>query len=68
MSGFPLPRLSHDADCLYYIIAGSLRLGNQTLSAGDSVMIGTDVPNTYTPGSAGVELLECWTCGTFDIK
>ena len=38
-SGFPLPRHSHDADCLYYIIAGSLTLGSQTLGAGDGFFV-----------------------------
>ncbi len=67
-SGFPLPRHSHDADCLYYIIAGSLRLGTEELGPGDGFLIGADVPYAYTPGESGVELLEFRTCGTFDIK
>ena len=28
---YPLPLHSHDADCLYYIIAGSLRMGTEEL-------------------------------------
>lgn len=55
---FPLPLHSHDADCLYYIIAGSLRLGTETLGPRDGFFIPTDVPYAYTPGPDGVELLE----------
>ncbi len=67
-SGFPLPRHSHDADCLYYIIAGSLRLGSEELGPGDGFFVGSDVPYHYTPGEAGVELLEFRTTNAFGIK
>jgi hypothetical protein len=55
---FPLPLHSHDADCLYYIIAGSLRLGNDTLGPRDSFFVPSNVPYTYKPGPDGVEVLE----------
>jgi hypothetical protein len=55
---YPLPRHSHDCDCLYYIIAGSLKLGTEELGPRDGFFIGADVPYTYTPGPEGVELLE----------
>jgi hypothetical protein len=55
---FPLPLHSHDADCLYYIVAGSLKLGTQTLGPRDSFFVPTDAPYTYRPGPDGVELLE----------
>jgi quercetin dioxygenase-like cupin family protein len=45
-SGFPLPRHSHDADCLYYIIAGSLKIGTEELAAGDGFFVGAGVPYT----------------------
>lgn len=67
-SAFPLPRHSHDADCLYYIIGGSLRIGVEELGPGDGFLVGKDVPYTYTPGEAGVQLLEIRTAETFDIK
>jgi hypothetical protein len=67
-SGFPLPRHSHSADCLYVIIAGSLRIGTEELGPGDGFFIGTDVPYAYTPGSDGVEVLEIRTANNFDIK
>src|SRR5678815_3006476 len=42
--GYPLARHSHDSDCLYYIIAGSLQLGFETLISGDGFFVGADVP------------------------
>ena len=67
-SGFPLPRHSHDADCLYYIISGSVRLGAEDLGPGDGFLIGKDVPYTYVAGEAGVQLLEFRTADVFDIR
>ncbi len=65
---YPLPRHSHDADCLYYIIAGSLRLGTEELGPRDSFFLPADVPYTYTPGPDGVELLEFRHATQFDFK
>ncbi|MET0240889.1 MAG: cupin domain-containing protein [Sphingobium sp.] len=67
-SGFPLPRHSHNSDCLYYIVGGSLRLGTEELKTGDGFFIGADVPYTYTPGENGVEVLEFRTAERFDIR
>jgi hypothetical protein len=67
-SGFPLPRHSHDTDCAYFIIAGSLRIGTEELGPGDGFFVGKAVPYTYTPGPEGVEVLEIRTANTFDIK
>ena len=55
---YPLPLHSHDADCLYYIIAGSIRLGTETLGPRDTFFIPADVPYAYKPGPDGVEVLE----------
>lgn len=67
-SGYPLPLHSHNADCLYYIIAGTLRLGTEELGAGDGFFVGSDVPYAYTPGPKGVEILEFRTADKFDIR
>jgi hypothetical protein len=67
-SGFPLPRHTHNVDCLYYIVGGSLRIGDQDLGVGDGFFIGHDVPYTYTPGPAGVEVLEFRASDAFNIK
>lgn len=67
-SGFPLPRHSHDCSCLYYIIAGSVSLGDEVLQAGDGFFVGADVPYTYKVGEEGVELLEFRAATQFDIR
>jgi catechol 2,3-dioxygenase-like lactoylglutathione lyase family enzyme len=67
-SGFPLPRHKHDAGCLYYIIAGSLSLGTETLGAGDGFFVPPDVPYTYKPGPQGVEVLEFRQAERFNIE
>lgn len=67
-SGFPLPLHSHNADCLYYIVAGSLTIGTEELGAGDGFFVGSDVPYAYKPGPQGVEVLEFRTADHFDIR
>jgi hypothetical protein len=67
-SGFPLFRHSHSADCLYYIVGGSLKMGREELGVGDGFFIGDGVPYTYTPGPDGVEVLEFRTSSAFNIK
>src|SRR5262245_21076317 len=36
-SGYILPRHSHDADCVYYVLGGQIHLGTQILGRGDGV-------------------------------
>jgi hypothetical protein len=67
-SGFPLPRHTHDVDCLYYIVGGSLRIGDQELHRGDGFFIGHGIPYAYTAGPAGVEVLEFRASNAFNIK
>jgi mannose-6-phosphate isomerase-like protein (cupin superfamily) len=55
---YPLPLHSHSGDCLYHVVSGSLRLGTDELSAGDSVFVPADVRYTYRAGADGVEVLE----------
>ena len=59
---YPVPRHSHDADCLYYIVSGSALLGAQTLKAGDGFFIPAGAPYAYDAGPDGVELLEIRHC------
>lgn len=66
-AGFPLPLHSHDVDCLYYIIGGSLNLGTEELGARDSFFIPAGVPYTYKPGANGVELLEFRHANNFNF-
>jgi quercetin dioxygenase-like cupin family protein len=66
---YPLPRHSHDADCLYYVISGEAHLGNQVLKAGDSFYIPADAPYVYSAGPDGVEVLEIrHDTASFDMK
>jgi quercetin dioxygenase-like cupin family protein len=56
--GYPLPRHTHNVDCLYYVISGSAVMGNQTLRAGDGFFVPEDAPYQYDAGPEGVEILE----------
>jgi mannose-6-phosphate isomerase-like protein (cupin superfamily) len=67
-SGYPLPRHAHNCDCLYYVVAGSLKMGREELGPGDGFFVGKDVPYTYRAGASGVEVLEFRATNTFDIK
>lgn len=66
---YPLPRHSHDADCMYYVISGEAHMGNQCLRAGDSFFVPAGAPYGYTPGPEGVEILEIRKdCDRFDMQ
>jgi len=67
-SGFPLPLHSHSADCFYYILAGDLQFGTETIGSGDGFFLPGGMPYAYTAGSQGVELLEIRTSDKFDMK
>ena len=67
-SGFPLPVHSHDSDCYYQIIAGSMSLGAKTLAKGDGMLVPAGVPYTVTPGPEGVEFLEIRPTGNYDTR
>ena len=67
-SEFPLPRHSHDADCLYYIVGGSVRLGREELGVGDGFFVARDTAYSYVPGPEGVELLEFRTADSFNFR
>jgi quercetin dioxygenase-like cupin family protein len=63
------PRHSHDSDCLYYVIAGQLRLGNRALGPGDGFFVPADHPYSVTAGDDGAELLEIRPNATsFDMQ
>jgi quercetin dioxygenase-like cupin family protein len=68
-ANYPLPRHSHDSDCMYYVISGEAHMGNQVLRAGDSFFIPADAPYVYTAGPEGVEILEIrHNVAQFDMK
>lgn len=66
-SGYVLPRHSHDSDCLYYVVAGSLIMGSQTLRKGDGVFIPKDATYAYEVGPEGLEVLEFRNTSHFHI-
>jgi quercetin dioxygenase-like cupin family protein len=63
-----LPRHSHDADCLYYVVAGTAVLGNQVLRAGDGFFVPSGAPYQYSAGPEGVEVLEFRNARAFDMQ
>jgi hypothetical protein len=65
---FPLYRHSHDKDCLYYIVSGSLRLGTEDLGPGDGFFLTADTPYTYAIGEEGLEILEFRKEGDFNTR
>jgi len=68
-ANYPLPRHSHDADCMYYVISGSAVMGNQVLRAGDAFFVPADAPYQYNAGPDGVEVLEVrHGAAQFDMK
>jgi quercetin dioxygenase-like cupin family protein len=65
---YHLPRHSHDADCLYYVLSGEVIMGGQVLRAGDGFYIPLDQTYGYRAGPEGVEVLEFRHSTSFDIK
>jgi quercetin dioxygenase-like cupin family protein len=67
-AGYRLPRHSHNADCMYYVVAGEAHMGKRVLKPGDGFFIRSEAPYTYTAGPNGVEVLEFRTATSFDFK
>jgi quercetin dioxygenase-like cupin family protein len=63
-----LPRHSHSADCLYYVVSGGIVMGKRELGAGDGFFVPSDQPYGYSAGSEGVVLLEFRHSTAFDTK
>jgi quercetin dioxygenase-like cupin family protein len=66
-TGYRLPRHSHSADCLYYVLAGELRMGSRVLRTGEGFFIRAGAQYAYEAGPEGVEVLEFRAATTFDI-
>jgi quercetin dioxygenase-like cupin family protein len=66
--GAMLPRHSHSADCLYYIVSGGIVLGKRELGPGDGFYVPAEQPYGYRAGAEGVELLEFRQSTAFDTK
>ncbi|PPE74420.1 hypothetical protein C3942_06540 [Solimonas fluminis] len=67
-SGYVLPPHRHDGDCLYYILAGSLRIGKERLGKGDGLFVPAQAAYAYEAGPQGVELLEFRNATQFSIS
>ncbi len=67
-SGYPLPLHSHDADCYYLIVGGSMKVGTKVLGKGDGVMIPAGAPYTVTPLDEGVEFIEFRNSEDYDTN
>lgn len=65
---YVLPRHSHDGDCLYLVVEGSLTMGAQTLVAGDGFFVPSDAPYAYEAGPEGVSVVEFRTRTSFGMK
>ena len=65
---YTLPRHSHSADCVYYVVKGEAHLGNQVVNAGSGFFVPADAPYAYTAGPEGIEILEFRSVGQFDMK
>ena len=65
---FPLPRHTHSADCLYFVLRGELRMGKRVLRAGDGMFVPAGRPYTYRAGPGGVEVLEFRSSSSFDMQ
>ena len=68
-ANYPLARHTHDSDCLYYVLSGSIVMGRQTLRAGDAFFVPDGAPYQYDAGPDGVEVLEIRrNVAQFDMK
>jgi mannose-6-phosphate isomerase-like protein (cupin superfamily) len=69
---FPLTAHLHNADCLYFVIAGELALGkgvaSEIVRAGDGFFVPAGHMYGYTAGPEGVEILEFRSVSKFNIE
>jgi quercetin dioxygenase-like cupin family protein len=65
---YVLPRHTHDGDCLYYVVEGSLVMGSQVLEAGDGFFVPSGAPYAYEAGPDGVVVLEFRSCTSFGMN
>ncbi|WP_426574005.1 cupin domain-containing protein [Aquihabitans sp. McL0605] len=67
-AGFRLPRHTHSADCLYFVVSGQAIMGNRTIEAGDGFYVPAGAPYAYQAGPDGVQVLEFRSATSFDMK
>jgi quercetin dioxygenase-like cupin family protein len=67
-SGFVLPRHSHNADCVYYVLGGEMKVGTKILRKGEGFFVPADHGYTFEAGRDGVEVLEFRNSTAFHIR
>ena len=67
-SGYLLPRHSHNADCVYYVLGGEIKMGTRVLRKGDGFFVPSDHGYTYEAGPEGAEVLEFRNATNFNIR
>lgn len=67
-SDYTVPRHSHDADCLYYVLSGEILFGTQVLKAGDGMFVPAGDGYTLQAGKKGAVFLEFRTAETFNME
>jgi mannose-6-phosphate isomerase-like protein (cupin superfamily) len=67
-AGYPLPRHSHSADCLYYVVSGEMRMGDDKMGAGDAIFVPAGSLYTFETGPEGLEFVEFRKAARYDIK
>jgi hypothetical protein len=65
---YRLPRHTHSADCLYFVVAGEAVMGNRVVKAGDGFFVKADQPYAYSAGPDGIQILEFRSATGFDMK
>jgi hypothetical protein len=65
---YVLPRHSHSADCLYFVVEGEAHLGNRVVGKGGGFFVPADAPYAYQAGPEGIEILEFRTETSFDMQ
>lgn len=67
-ANYHLPRHSHSVDCLYYVVAGEIRMGTRIVGPGEGFFAPADAPYGYVAGPEGVELLEFRARSAYDSR
>lgn len=65
---YVLPRHSHDADCLYFVVSGEARMGRRTIGPGAGFFVPAGAPYAYSAGPEGIQILEFRGATSFDMK
>lgn len=67
-ANFPLPRHSHDVDCLYYVLSGEAVLSkSNSVLAGGGFFVPAGRQYSYQAGPEGAEVLEMRHATDFDV-